>query len=329
MRSPGAHAALGTFTAMEAPTGAVMKRGVPFSSVARFLERSDLGTASLLLQSQGGRASDYVRLELLAKPDETGKLSGVEFELLGGASPLGRGKILKVADELTRKERIVFFAIRHPGKTDREIADALDGVSSKQQPTNQACRELESIGKLRRSLRRDGRIGNYPVSELYVSPVRPVGNTKTEVIDTACTGGVRLRIGQVASTNTTTSDSLQEDEVKACLEEWLNATGWRTEIAWGKERGVDIEAVGRDGQRWLIEVKGCGSRQPMRVNYFVAVLGESLQRMDDPNARYSIAFPDMAQFHGLWERLPQLAKDRTGITALFVGSNGQIRELRQ
>ena len=312
MRSPGAHAALGTFTAMEAPTGRVMKRGVPFSSVARFLERGDLGTTSLLLQSQGGRASDYVRLELLAKPDETGKLSGVEFELLGGASPLGRGKILKVADELTRKERIVFFAIRHPGKTDREIADALDGVSSKQQPTNQACRELESIGKLRRSLRRDGRIGNYPVSELYVSPVRPVGNTKTEV-----------------STNTTTSDSLQEDEVKACLEEWLNATGWRTEIAWGKERGVDIEAVGRDGQRWLIEVKGCGSRQPMRVNYFVAVLGESLQRMDDPNARYSIAFPDMAQFHGLWDRLPQLAKDRTGITALFVGSNGQIRELRQ
>lgn len=312
MRSPGAHAALGTFTAMEPPTGAVMKRGVPFSSVARFLERSDLGSASLLLQSQGGRASDYVRLELLAKPDETGKLSGVEFELLGGASPLGRGKILKVADELTRKERIVFFTIRHPGKTDREIADALDGVSSKQQPTNQACRELESIGKLRRSLRRDGLIGNYPVSELYVSPVRPVANTKTEV-----------------STNTTTSGSLQEDEVKAYLEKWLKAGGWRTQVAWGKERGIDIEAVGRDGQRWLIEVKGCGSRQPMRVNYFVAVLGESLQRMDDPNARYSIAFPDMPQYHGLWERLPQLAKSRTGITALFVGSNGQIRELRQ
>lgn len=175
MRSPGAHAALGTFTAMEAPTGAVMKRGVPFSSVARFPERSDLGSASLLLQSQGGRTSDYVRLELLAKPDETGKLSGVEFELLGGASPLGRGKILKVVDELTRKERIVFFAIRHPGKTDREIVDALDGGASKQQPISQACRELESIGKLRRKLRGDGLIGNYPVPELYVSRVRSVG----------------------------------------------------------------------------------------------------------------------------------------------------------
>lgn len=96
MRGPGAHAALGTFTAMEAPTGRVVKRGVAFSSVARLLDRSDLGSASLLLQSQGGRASDYVRLELLAEPDETGKLSGVEFELLGGASPLGRGKILKL-----------------------------------------------------------------------------------------------------------------------------------------------------------------------------------------------------------------------------------------
>lgn len=311
MRRPGAHAALGRFTAIEAPTGGVMKRGVPFSSVARFLERSDLGTASLLIQSQGGRASDYVRLELLAKPDETGKLSGVEFELLGGASPLGRGKILKVADELTRKERIVFFAIRHPGKTDREIADALDGESSNQQATNQACRELESIGKLRRKLRRDGLIGNYPVSELYVSRVGSVGNTEP-----------------VASTSTATSRSLQEDEVKACLEAWLKAAGWRTQIAWGKERGVDIEAVGKDGRRWLIEVKGGGSRQPMRVNYFISVLGESLQRMDDPDARYSIAFPDMAQFHGLWDRLPQLAKDRTGITALFVGSNGEIREQR-
>ena len=311
MRSPGAHAALGTFKAMEAPTGRVMKRGIPFSSVARFPERDDLETASLLLQSQGGRDSDLVRVELLANPAETGKLSGVEFELLGGPNRLGRGAILKVADELTRKERIVFFAIRHPGKTDREIADALDGKSSKQQPTNQACRELERIGKLQRSVREDGLIGNYPVSELYVfSP--GVAAKKT-----------------VSATGTTTSrHALQEDEVKALLDEWLKAAGWRTRIAWGKERGVDIEAVNQNGDRWLIEVKGCGSRQAMRTNYYLAILGESLQRMDDPTARYSIALPDMAQFHGLWDRLPRLAKDRTGLTMLFVGAGGQIRELR-
>ena len=92
MRSPGTHAALGRFTALEEPTGRVMRRGVAFSSAARFLGRDDLGLSSLLLQSQGGRDSDFVRVELLANPADTAKLSGVEFELLGGPSPLGRGR---------------------------------------------------------------------------------------------------------------------------------------------------------------------------------------------------------------------------------------------
>ena len=91
------HAALGTFTALEEPTGNVMKRGIPFSSAARFPARADLGSASLLLQSQGGCDSDLVRVELLANPRETAKLSGVEFELLSGENRLGRGKVLKVA----------------------------------------------------------------------------------------------------------------------------------------------------------------------------------------------------------------------------------------
>lgn len=63
----------------------------------------------------------------------------------------------------------------------------------------------------------------------------------------------------------------------------------------------------------------------MRVNYFLAVLGETLQRMDSPAASYSIALPDMAQFRGLWERLPDLAKERTKVTALFIRADGQVR----
>ena len=50
------------------------------------------------------------------------------------------------------------------------------------------------------------------------------------------------------------------------------------------------------------------------------------QRMDDPAARYSIALPDMAQFRGLWKRLPQLAKQRTQVTALFARADGTVRE---
>ena len=56
----------------------------------------------------------------------------------------------------------------------------------------------------------------------------------------------------------------------------------------------------------------------MRVNYFLGALGELLQRMDKPEAMYSIAFPDMQQFRRLWERLPALARERMQISALFV-----------
>jgi hypothetical protein len=64
----------------------------------------------------------------------------------------------------------------------------------------------------------------------------------------------------------------------------------------------------------------------MRVNYFLAILGEILQRMSDPEAKYSIALPDLGQFRNLWARLPELAKSRTGITILFVNADGDIEE---
>jgi len=117
--------------------------------------------------------------------------------------------------------------------------------------------------------------------------------------------------------------------VKRHIQSWLEAAGWRVEVRWGRGgrgHGVDVDAS-RGSERWRIEVKGGGSLDPMRVNYFLAVLGELLQRMDDPAARYSIALPDMKQFRGLWSRLPTLAKTRTHITALFVAASGEVVEV--
>ena len=98
------------------------------------------------------------------------------------------------------------------------------------------------------------------------------------------------------------------------------------QVAWGRTPGIDIEAY-RKEERWIIEVKGIGSRPQMRVNYFISMLGETLQRMDDPDAKYSIAIPDVQQFRNLWYRLPELAKQRTSITALFVAGNGNVLEV--
>jgi hypothetical protein len=120
---------------------------------------------------------------------------------------------------------------------------------------------------------------------------------------------------------------LTEDDLKQKLQVWLEAAGWRVQVFWGRERGIDIEAQ-RDGHRWVIEAKGCGSLNAMRVNYFLAILGELLQRMNDPKACYSLALPDLKQFRGLWRRLPGLAKSRTTITALFVTPSGEVTEER-
>src|SRR5713101_6334343 len=108
------------------------------------------------------------------------------------------------------------------------------------------------------------------------------------------------------SRNRTTGDPLSEDGVKHSVQRWLESAGWQVTIKWGRVHGTDIEA--RLGNaRWIIEAKGRGSLDAMRVNYFLMVLGEILQRMVDPEARYSIALPDLTQFRNLWARLPALA----------------------
>lgn len=123
------------------------------------------------------------------------------------------------------------------------------------------------------------------------------------------------------------SANLSEDHVKTLLCEHLKREGWHVQAAMGKSRGIDIEAR-RSSKRWIIEAKGSGSLNPMRVNYFLAVLGETLQRMDNPETKYSIALPDLPQFRGLWSRLPRLAKERTKISCLLVRENGEFDEIR-
>jgi hypothetical protein len=122
------------------------------------------------------------------------------------------------------------------------------------------------------------------------------------------------------------ANMLQEDRVKEIVEKHLRLTGWTVKASKGHEHGIDIEAFSETGERWIIEAKGCGSLNPMRVNYFLMVLGELLQRMNDPNAKYSIALPDLPQFRRLWQRLPDLAKTGLTATCLFVTATGSVEE---
>lgn len=200
------------------------------------------------------------------------------------------------------KVKIIKLANQKPGLTDREITNLLSGEDKPQQSINQASRALESQDILVRQIREDGKIGNYPTGKQpEIKKIEKSSKKKCEV------------------------EALSEDEIKEVLDNYLKSEGWITKIAWGRKHGIDIEAI-QGNNKWIIEVKGPGSSHPMRVNYFIGILGETLQRMEDPDAKYSIAFPDLAQYHGLWNRLPKLAKKRTNISILFIDEKGNINE---
>ncbi len=203
----------------------------------------------------------------------------------------------------TLRQRILELLQRRNGLTDREITDELFTIGAAQQPINQACRALESQKLISRKRRDDGKIGNYITGLFHTEPFK----------------------GSIPSV--LPSDPLSENGVKLHLKNWLESHGWQVSVVWGKERGIDIDAF-KDSRRWIIEAKGSGSLNPMRVNYFLMILGETLQRMSDSKAKYSVALPDLPQFRNLWTRLPRLAKSRTKISILFVDSEGNIDEVK-
>ncbi|MEW5940452.1 MAG: MarR family transcriptional regulator [Chloroflexota bacterium] len=204
---------------------------------------------------------------------------------------------------MTLAERIVELLKRQPGLSDRQIADVLFGKDKPQQPVNIACRNLETKEILIR--RKNG--GN------------PIGNFLTGQ-ESSVSFSSRI---EKADTN---GEHLSEDSIKEILEKWLISQGWKVKVAWGHERGIDIEATTNE-RRWVIEVKGQGKHDQARGNYFVGMLGEILQRMKDPTAKYSIALPDLQRYRNLWQRLPPLAKSRTSITAIFVDGKGSVLEV--
>ena len=116
---------------------------------------------------------------------------------------------------------------------------------------------------------------------------------------------------------------LTEDEVKRYIETYYQSHGYDVAVAWGHTKGIDI--VARNGVETIaIEAKGCGSRPQMRVNYFLSILGETLQRMENAQWQYYIALPKMSQYVGLWDRLPAPAKQRTQIKLILVDETGNL-----
>lgn len=209
--------------------------------------------------------------------------------------------LLKMEDLL---EQVLEKVTASPGLTDREITDGLLGRKARVQRVNYAAHLLLQKGKIERHRRPDGRTGNYPAGKM--------GRASLQM----------MRNGLLPDSGNSVMN-MSEEDVKRNVKKWLEADGWDVGVDWEHGRGIDIEAK-RGNERWVIEAKGSGSRNPIKHIYFLTVLGETLQRMDDPDTHYGIALPDTSKFRKLWTRLPDLAKSRMRIKALFVGAGGNI-----
>jgi hypothetical protein len=198
--------------------------------------------------------------------------------------------------------RIIMLLLDNHALSDRDITERLFGSDARHQYVNATCRHMETKGFIKRVKPVSGPIMNCIVDAQVSRPL------------------------QAPEPSPESAPPLSEHALKFAIKAHLETEGWEvSNCAWGKSHGVDLDAK-RSGERWLIEVKGIGSLSAMRANYFLGILGEILQRMDDPKAKYSIALPDVPQFRNLWKRLPALAKSRTGISALFIDADGNVAE---
>ena len=121
------------------------------------------------------------------------------------------------------------------------------------------------------------------------------------------------------------SDCLSERRSRQILESFLVTGGWKPEAAWSRGQGLSVEA-GYGAKRWIIQLGVMKPSKQRAIDVFSSVLGEILRRMNDPLCSYSIALPDTETFHRLWDRLPDLAKNRLELTALFINSTGIVLE---
>lgn len=200
----------------------------------------------------------------------------------------------------TLAERIL-DAIRYVPLDDDVLAKRL-GVGHRQ-AVNQAARRLEAQGRLRRFTGPEGKIVN-------ALPNSPVPTPEPSPLRVVPAGGDGSRI--------------TEDEVKEAVRAHLTDLGFEVVVAWGRIRGIDIDARHPDGRRLVIEAKAeVGKNGPQQVNYFLGMLGELVQRMDDAQASYGIALPDNRQYRGLVDRLPALAKERLRLAAFWVSRQGE------
>lgn len=127
---------------------------------------------------------------------------------------------------MTLAQRIV-EALKTATLDDDQLAAQFGVV---RQQINRTCRALEKRGILSRGVGPGGRI----VNRLAGSSVAP------------------SPVAAPPTRPSLASEALSEDEVKTAIRDRFEAQGFTVAVAWGRVRGIDIEAR-RGDERWAIE----------------------------------------------------------------------------
>lgn len=208
----------------------------------------------------------------------------------------------------TLSEKIIDLIAASPGLSDREITDALRGPEAAASSVNAAARKLEGEGLLERRPRDDGLLGNYPAETEVplpaVTPMAPVAPVPADPPEPP----------QEPAADPT-MPALRE-----AVESWLLARGWHVTHVAGSH---DIEAT-LGGECWRIFVEGERSPAKAGAASWRLILGRLLSGLTDPTADYSIALPDREPYRSWWAQLSPVAKERTGLTVIFVGKSGAL-----
>jgi hypothetical protein len=107
----------------------------------------------------------------------------------------------------------------------------------------------------------------------------------------------------------------REGFVQAAIEQHFGACE-RVEAGW-----ADLACVDENGLRWVIEAKGETSDTGLD---FRTGLGQLLQGMQGPEARYALAMPDTLKFARQRERVSGRVRTALGLNWILVDEHGAV-----
>jgi hypothetical protein len=222
--------------------------------------------------------------------------------------------------------RLLKMIKEKPGISDIELTEDIYGPCASSRDVILSCQALARRGAIERRERTDRQIGNYPAP-----PKEEVTSNSWEQAfppPAPAAPGYPPPAGYNPSAYNppprapAVSMAPASGGVRSVLEAFLRQNGWEPSAS-KRSAGVEVEGW-RGVERWVISLHEEAWASQDYGHLFMQMIGELLTVMDDRAAVYSLALPDTEPFRGLWDSVPLLARDRLGVTALFIDPSGRV-----